>query len=58
MVLKAKLVIVAILTPLLRVCVSKTSAGMIQLRGPHVHEKLKLYNHVIMMNPPTENKSQ
>lgn len=42
MVLKAKLVIVAMLTPLLRVCVSNTSAGMIQLNGPHVHEKLKL----------------
>lgn len=42
MVLKAKLVIVAMLTPLLRVRVSKTSAGMIQLSGPHVQLKLKL----------------
>lgn len=38
MVLKAKLVIVAMLTPLERVLVSNTSAGMIQLKGPQVAE--------------------
>ncbi len=49
--LKAKLVIVAILTPLLRVRVSNTSAGMIQLSGPQVQLKLKLYSHVMIMKP-------
>jgi hypothetical protein len=35
-VLKAKLVIVAMDTPLALVLVSKISAGIIQLSGPHV----------------------
>lgn len=51
MVLNAKEVMVAILTPLDRVRVSKTSAGMIQLSGPHVHEKEKFQIHVTTMNP-------
>ena len=50
-VLKAKLVIVAILTPLERVRVSKISAGTIHESGPFVAEKEKLYIHVTTMNP-------
>ncbi len=50
MVLNAKLVIVARETPLDRVCVSNTSAGIIQDSGPHVAEKLKLKTQVEMMN--------
>lgn len=50
MVLKAKDVMVAIDTPLLRVLVSKISAGMIQDRGPQVKLKEKLYSQVMMMN--------
>ena len=42
MVLKANDTMVAMETPLERVLVSKTSAGMIQDRGPHVAEKEKL----------------
>ena len=42
MVLNAKEVMVAMLTPLERVRVSKTSAGMIQERGPQVALKEKL----------------
>lgn len=41
-VLKAKLVIVAILTPLDLVYVSNISAGMIQESGPQVDENEKL----------------
>ena len=41
-VLKAKETMVAIETPLERVRVSKTSAGMTQERGPQVAEKEKL----------------
>jgi hypothetical protein len=41
-VLKAKLLMVAMLTPLALVRVSKTSAGIIQLKGPHVAENEKL----------------
>jgi hypothetical protein len=50
-VLNAKLVIVAILTPLDLVFVSNISAGMIQLSGPHVALNEKLYNHVATMKP-------
>ena len=42
MVLKAKDIIVAILTPFDLVLVSKISAGTIQDSGPFVQEKLKL----------------
>jgi hypothetical protein len=51
MVLNANEIIVAIDTPLERVRVSNTSAGMIQDRGPQVAEKEKLYSQVIMMKP-------
>lgn len=51
MVLKAKEVMVAKLTPLDRVRVSKTSAGIIQDSGPQVAEKLKLYIHVTIIKP-------
>src|ERR1051326_8021219 len=50
-VLKAKLVIVAIDTPFARVLVSNISAGIIQLNGPHVALKEKLYNQVMAMKP-------
>jgi hypothetical protein len=50
-VLNAKLTIVAILTPLALVLVSKISAGMIQDSGPHVALNEKLNNHVMAMNP-------
>ena len=50
-VLNAKETIVAIETPLDRVRVSNTSAGIIQDRGPHVAEKEKLYTQVMMMKP-------
>ena len=49
MVLNAKLVMVAILTPLARVRVSNISAGIIQLKGPQVAENEKLYSQVIAM---------
>jgi hypothetical protein len=51
MVLKAKLVIVAIETPLDLVRVSKISAGTIHDSGPLVAEKQKLYIHVMTMKP-------
>jgi hypothetical protein len=51
MVLKAKLVIVAMETPLDLVFVSKISAGMIQDRGPQVALNEKLYSHVIAIKP-------
>ena len=51
MVLKAKLVMVAIETPLLRVRVSNTSAGMIHDSGPQVHEKEKFQIQVTIMKP-------
>jgi hypothetical protein len=44
MVLKAKDTMVAMDTPFDLVLVSKISAGIIQLRGPAVDEKQKLYN--------------
>lgn len=50
-VLKANEVIVAIETPLARVRVSNTSAGIIQDSGPQVAEKEKLYSQVMMMKP-------
>ena len=50
-VLKAKLAIVAIDTPFARVLVSKISAGMIQLSGPHVALNEKLNSHIIAMKP-------
>lgn len=50
-VLKAKLVIVAIETPLARVLVSKISAGIIQESGPQAQEKEKLYSQVIAIKP-------
>ena len=49
-VLKAKDAIVESDTPLLLVLVSNTSAGMIQLNGPQVAEKLKLNTQVLRMN--------
>lgn len=51
MVLKAYEVMVAIDTPFDRVRVSKASAGIIQERGPQVHENEKLNSQVMMMNP-------
>lgn len=51
MVLKAKLVMVAIETPLERVLVSKISAGIIHDRGPHVALNEKLYSQVIAIKP-------
>ena len=50
-VLNAKLIIVAMATPIDRVRVSNISAGTIQERGPLLQEKLKLYSQVIMMKP-------
>lgn len=50
-VLNANEVIVAMETPLDRVRVSKTSAGIIQDNGPHVAENEKLYSQVMMMKP-------
>lgn len=49
MVLNANDVMVAIETPFDRVRVSKTSAGIIQDRGPQVAENEKLYNHVMII---------
>lgn len=51
MVLKAKEVIVAILTPLDLVRVSNISAGTIQESGPFVAEKEKLNSQVKTINP-------
>lgn len=50
-VLKAKLVMVAMLTPFERVLVSNISAGTIHESGPFVAEKEKLYIHVMTMKP-------
>lgn len=50
-VLNAYDVMVASETPLERVRVSNTSAGMIQERGPQVHENEKLYNQVMIIKP-------
>lgn len=50
-VLNAKLTIVAIDTPFERVRVSKISAGMIQLSGPQVALKEKLYIQVMTVKP-------
>lgn len=49
MVLKAKLVIVAMLTPFDRVNVSKISAGTIQLRGPQAKLKEILKSQVLQI---------
>lgn len=48
-VLNAKDTMVAMETPLLRVRVSKTSAGTIQLSIPQAKEKEKLYTQVTIM---------
>ena len=50
-VLNAKETMVAIITPLDRVLVSKISAGMIHESGPQAALKETLYAQVVMMKP-------
>lgn len=57
MVLKAKDTMTPIETPLERVRVSKTSAGMTQDSGPQVAEKVMLKSQVMMIKAQPAKKS-